>query len=664
MENIQITSEGIQKNLKSIKPYDAICEYIWNGFDAGAQTVLIKTTGNKLGFIDSLTIEDDGNGIVYEELNSIFKPFNDSDKYKEREVAAHHSLPHGKHGVGRFTFFKFSSDVTWETTYQKDNKRFSYTISMSNQSLNEYDLNEGKEPKEVQANTGTKVFFSNVVGIALDEIKKAIINEFFWFICIYSNKNYKILVDENELDFRSNIREEFKIDFSYRNSRKYLIKAYLWKNSLGKEFSKFYFINSNGDEVYKENTTLNKKSDRFWHSVFIQSDLFDDFCFEPNYDEQIGFSSNRSDDEFKALLQAITNNLYNERKGYLKSASISYINNLIDNNLYPKFDNNILDSYRKDQLDAIVGSLFEAEPKIFTGLNNSQKKIFIRLLNTIMDSDDKESLFNIIGEVIELDDSERMDLAKLLETTALSNIISTIKLVEDRIATVQALKEIVFNKSFNAKEVKHIQSIVERHFWLFGEQYHLLTSAEPDFNEALRRLLYEQSGKTDKVKIDHEDVNKEMDIFMVRQNRNSDHYENIVVELKRPSISIGENQLSQVKKYMRVILSEPRFNSHNSHWRYYLVGNKFNQNGYIEGELESNKNHGERDLVYSNKNQKIYVKTWSQIFEEFSVNSEYLLQKLNFSKECWLKEHTSADEAVEDVVNNSAHLETEQIPMA
>ena len=34
MENIQITSEGIQKNLRKVKSYDAICEYIWNRFDA------------------------------------------------------------------------------------------------------------------------------------------------------------------------------------------------------------------------------------------------------------------------------------------------------------------------------------------------------------------------------------------------------------------------------------------------------------------------------------------------------------------------------------------------------------------------------------------------------------------------------------------------------
>ena len=132
--------------------------------------------------------------------------------------------------------------------------------------------------------------------------------------------------------------------------------------------------------------------------------------------------------------------------------------------------------------------------------------------------------------------------------------------------------------------------------------------------------------------------------------------------MKSPSVSLGEEQLSQVKSYMRVIISDARFNSPNSQWRYYLIGNKFNNNGYIEGELESNINHGEQGLVYKNKNQKIYVKTWSQIFEEFSVTSDYLLKRLNFSKECWLKKHSNADDAVKDVVNNSARIDFEEIP--
>ena len=41
MKNILITPEGIKTNLKNVKPLEAICEYIWNGFDAGASQIKV-----------------------------------------------------------------------------------------------------------------------------------------------------------------------------------------------------------------------------------------------------------------------------------------------------------------------------------------------------------------------------------------------------------------------------------------------------------------------------------------------------------------------------------------------------------------------------------------------------------------------------------------------
>ena len=108
---------------------------------------------------------------------------------------------------------------------------------------------------------------------------------------------------------------------------------------------------------------------------------------------------------------------------------------------------------------------------------------------------------------------------------------------------------------------------------------------------------------------------------MNKQNKTSGYFENVVVELKRPSVPIGEKQLSQVKRYMRVIQSDDRFNSPDSKWVYYLVGNHFTSDNYIQGELETNKHHGESGLVFCTTNHKIYVKTWSEIFEDFSVKS-------------------------------------------
>lgn len=102
-------------------------------------------------------------------------------------------------------------------------------------------------------------------------------------------------------------------------------------------------------------------------------------------------------------------------------------------------------------------------------------------------------------------------------------------------------------------EIKRVaQEVVEKHYWLFGEQYSLITAAEPDFEQALKGLLIATKGDDSKVIIDHEDKNKEMDIYMIRQDRRGNVTENVVVELKRPTVPLGEEQLSQVKKYMRV----------------------------------------------------------------------------------------------------------------
>ena len=202
----------------------------------------------------------------------------------------------------------------------------------------------------------------------------------------------------------------------------------------------------------------------------------------------------------------------------------------------------------------------------------------------------------------------------------------------------------LFDPSLKAYEVEDIQKMVSSAFWLFGEQYNIVTEAEPDFQQALEAYL-EKINKTtegvstsqiDKEKINHPDVNKEMDIFAFRQNKESQVLENIVVELKRPSIKLGEKELSQVKTYMRLIYQEPRFNSTNTKWTFILIGNDFDRSGCIEGEMNSNVGWGKKDLVFhvGNATQRydIYVKKWSSIFDDFEIRHKFLLDKLEMKR--------------------------------
>ena len=58
MKSVLITPAGIQKNLKNIKPLDAICEYIWNGFDANASMIEVKLIENDFGILNQIVISD------------------------------------------------------------------------------------------------------------------------------------------------------------------------------------------------------------------------------------------------------------------------------------------------------------------------------------------------------------------------------------------------------------------------------------------------------------------------------------------------------------------------------------------------------------------------------------------------------------------------------
>ena len=287
-------------------------------------------------------------------------------------------------------------------------------------------------------------------------------------------------------------------------------------------------------------------------------------------------------------------------------------------------------------------------------MNKEQKKTFIRLLDLIVQTGEIDSLFNILQEILDMNETEREDLSDMLKYTRLSNITKTIKLLSDRYKAVNDLKRLVFEEELAANEVDHIQKMIEKHYWLFGEQYNLVTAAEPNFSEALRRYVHHLHKEYEEDGVDHPDKLKQMDIFAVRQDFTNGKINNIVVELKHPKVSLGETQLSQIKKYMNVILSVDQFNAPNMTWEFYLVGNKFNSNGYMDNELKNNEHHGEKSLVFKVNNYKIYVKTWSEVFADFELRYNHLTKILEMERDKLQTEAQTANEIVSAQETNTA----------
>lgn len=207
MKSVLITPAGIQKNLKNIKPLDAICEYIWNGFDANATMIEVKLIENDFGILNQIVISDNGTGINYEELKNKFQPFNDSKKSSSLQKS-NHSLPHGQKGIGRLTFFSFSQSARWDTIYRENNKNYEYYIFMNKNSLNQYDDNNEKQPVIVDKKTGTSVTFDQVESLDKKDIIEKIKEEFFWFLELNKENNFTIKVNEKKIDYSDYIKQK------------------------------------------------------------------------------------------------------------------------------------------------------------------------------------------------------------------------------------------------------------------------------------------------------------------------------------------------------------------------------------------------------------------------------------------------------------------------
>lgn len=647
VEHIEIGDKGVKSVLKKYKPEQSIAEYIWNGFDANATTVDVYYESNDLDGIEKIIIEDNGDGISHETLRQKFKPFFESAK--EKKDNRHSSLPHGRKGVGRLTFFTFANKTTWSTRYKKNGDILEYNIGVTAESLKNYSGNKTTPKKSDKSQTGTTVVFEGIRDIEAALVEKYLKQAFGWFLELNKGKGLSLKINGHELDYESIIGERDTTVFKHGKAT-FDVSFVRWNDHLQTEYSRYYLMDSKHSEIWKDTTKLNKKGDGFYHSVYIKSKYFDEFSFykkQGEVEQEVSGNSN-NDEEYKFLEEELVNYLRKKRNPFLKELANKLIEEYNRAGVMPTFSDEVWEQTRKTELEEIVKGLYKVQPKIFTSSSPEQKKTFVRFLNALLESDERDQILEIVNEIVDLDPNEREELLKLLQSTKLSGIIRTIKLITDRYKIVDQLKELVFNKDLKANERDHLQPMIDENYWIFGEQFHLVTSTEAKFEKVLHEYLYLLRGEKKKVKIDHPDKNKEMDIFLCRQNKLIDTIENVVVELKSPSINLGKKEVDQVIEYMQVILAQPEFNANNMTWEFFLVGNTFDTSKWIEQLIKTNEPHGEakKGLVHSVDKYKIYVRTWSEIFTDFECRHKFLEERLKLDRDSLSKKYASADEIV------------------
>lgn len=659
-QTVEITSAGIRKILNKYTPERAIAEYVWNGFDAKATVVNIdfEIDNAELDTIKNIRITDNGTGICYEELPIKFKKFYESQKRIANENNT--EFTRGKNGYGRFTFYKFARFANWETRYSKDEQIMSYDIRIDSDTLKDYITTEPLVSDNTT--TGTCVVFNEISSdISSLFITKALIPylkaEFAWFLELKSE--YQIYINGQELDYSSIIAEQESISpilsHNQKNSISFQCKYIRWNVKMNDEYSRFYFLNNDLELKFTKTTLLNKKGDNFWHSVIVIDDFFNEINCDSELDDntvQPKLFDNSADRKlFKELITQLNDFLKKKRRPFLKEQAEVMVTKYKNEDVFPKFGTEDWDIVRREGLENFVKELYEVEPAVFMKLNKEQKRVFLELLNLVMDSGERDSLFKILDAVVELDSNDRKEFAKILEITRLKQVVSTIKLISDRLLTLENLKKIVFNHTLQANEVRDLQSFIEKHYWIFGEEYRMVCAEEVKFEEALRKYIYILRGVSEKKYIAHPNKYKEMDLFLTIFDFRDGRPHNIVVEIKNPTTikQLKSEQLNQLEQYMDVILKQDCFNDANEFWTFILIGQDYDD---IVGRRVINKLTG---LVQNDSNYSLYVKKWSEITNEVERRLKYLLDKLKIER-ATLSKSQSLNEVMNEVSNNTAAM--------
>lgn len=360
---------------------------------------------------------------------------------------------------------------------------------------------------------------------------------------------------------------------------------------------------------------------------------------------------------FKKLKREIRALIEDKIKVFLSGKADSEILKMLyERKTFPTFSDDEYGELKKRDLIIVTKELYCLEPRIFFRLKEVQEKSLLAFLNLILCSEERENILQIIDNIVQLSPDQRSQLAGILQKTKLQNIIETITFIENRYRVIEILKTILYDLNKFANERDHIQQIVENNYWLFGEQYHLVSSDQTMIHalENYNYILYGLKNATDSLPPE-ENAIRRMDIFLCGARQAETAYgqyveENIVVEIKAPNVILSISVYRQIEDYMRYILKKPQFNSIHRRWRFIAVCREIDED--VKALYDNFKNSGKPGLVFQINNFEIYALTWDDIFTGFDLRHGFLLNKLKINRDSISKElNAEKKEEGRDLVN-------------
>jgi hypothetical protein len=646
---VSVGVDHIEALARSRNPVLAVAEHIWNALDADAKTIMITLIPNDFGGLDSIQVQDDGDGIRPEDLEMAFGRLGDSwKKTAERTKGLGRAL-HGKKGVGRYRALALGGKSIWDTRFEENGQLFGYQISFDDGDKRKVN---STEPTVSPGHKGTTVTIfdptTKLGTLEIESVKPQLTECFALYLRQYPDIN--LTYDGMRIVPDDLIANSVDINFDFVTEDNVLSPQTLtiieWKAPLERAL----FLCSREGFSFRE-VPAGVQAPGLKFTAYLRSALLEELESRDAIDVELG--------DLGKLLEVTREKLreYVSRRQAEQTAAL--VEEWKQECIYP-YEGTAQDDVeqaKRQVFDVVAENVTRYLPE-FKNSKKKSKQLTFNLLRYAIESS-PSSLKKILKEVIGLPKEKQEELAVLLDKSSLSAIINASKVVADRLEFIQGLRSMLYDSPYRNKllERKQLQRLVADNTWLFGDEYFLMNDDE-SLTNVLKKHLDRRGYFVDEGLVDFfEDVTFEdggtgiVDLAITSEplsevtdpgtvigktlaRAGTDPVHNLIIELKRPTQKVTPAVLAEVRDYAYAIARDERFHGIPAKWTFWALSNQISDQAQQEA-TQMNLPPGVvfQSGIIAGKNFEytIIAKTWAQVLDQASQRLEFFRKHLSYS---------------------------------
>lgn len=615
---VEVQPDFLERQSKA-KPVQAVAELIWNGLDADATRVDVRLDYGELR-TTKIVVRDNGHGIPYQDAPELFTRLGGSWKKPGGRTKMKDRMLHGYEGRGRFKVFALGRVADWRVTYRGDaGNPCGYDITVLEDNIREVRITD--EEAVDAGHTGVEVEVSELHREYRSLDPENAVQELAEIFALYLQdyRDVSIRYEGLQLDPATAIATTRTEQLNHIDEDGTLHPVELeiieWRNVTTRGL---YLCTEHGFPLSKVTTRFHVGD--FHFSAYLKSS----FITKLHGEGQLDLA------EMNPLLNVGIEEAQQAVKAYFRDRAAERARSVVEEwkaeRVYPYEGDaqSPLEDAERKVFDILAVTASDFMPD-FVSTPPKKKAFDLRMLRTAIEKSPEE-LQVIMNEVLGLPKRKQEELAMLLREASLSSIISAAKTVADRLKFLTGLEQILFDADMKArlKERSQLHKIMEDNTWVFGEEYNLAVS-DRGLTAVLRkhrRILGEDIVIDGPVR----HVSKKagiVDLMLSRTLRRhrAEELEHLVVELKRPRVKIGDEEITQVEKYAISVANDERFRSVKSvKWTFWAVSDDVDEYGAYRMSASG--------VVSSKANIEVGIKTWGQVIEENKARLQFFQEKL------------------------------------